>query len=403
MTSTNGESEVQTSFPNLPPFPDDIPTAPLLRLSLAKLMREGFFSTQTSDTTATAAPSSASESESERLFAASKQLGFFYLDLRGCSEGEALLEDADRLFGVGEELFAGMSPEDKETYDFEKKGSYHGYKGMGKAVVDAKGTLDRNEFYNVSKDDLLSISKPPLPSPDVLTSNKSVLTRYATTAHGLTTLILSHISTHLGLPASSDSYLPSFHRINRASGDQIRFLRAPPPPAPRKEDEVSGATAKGDAALGAHTDFGSVTILFNRLGGLQVLMPESASTGSGSGGDTADWRYVRPLPGHAIVNLGDALVKFSRGALRSNVHRVAAAPGLQKEHTKYSLVYFARPEEDIILRPLVGEDQPGEKEVEMTSKEWILRRALGKRVGNFEKVGWAGTQGTEGGRRGVVV
>lgn len=41
------------------------------------------------------------------------------------------------------------------------------------------------------------------------------------------------------------------------------------------------------------------------------------------------WCYVRPLPGHAIVNLGDALVKFSKGGVRSSVHRVVKPPGRQ--------------------------------------------------------------------------
>ena len=43
--------------------------------------------------------------------------------------------------------------EEKEQYDLGKGGaaggSYFGYKGYGMAVVDRKGTADRNEFYNV--------------------------------------------------------------------------------------------------------------------------------------------------------------------------------------------------------------------------------------------------------------
>jgi isopenicillin N synthase-like dioxygenase len=102
------------------------------------------------------------------------------------------------------------------------------------------------------------------------------------------------------------------------------------------------------------------------------------------------WAYVRPLPGHAIINLGDALVKFTSGILRSNTHRVVAPPGAQGDVTRYSLVYFSRPEDEVILRPLrqesgliaerAGVEEEGE---EVSSKEWILRRALGKRVGKY--------------------
>ena len=138
--------------------------------------------------------------------------------------------------------------------------------------------------------------------------------------------------------------------------------------------------------MGEHTDFGSVTILFNRLGGLQVL----------PAGADAEWTYVRPLPGHAIVNLGDALVKFTNGLLRSNIHRVVAPPGEQAACTRYSLVYFARPGDEVVLRRLEGSEcipEGGEDEV-ISSKEWVLRRALGRRggLGSAEYEKSAGTE-----------
>jgi isopenicillin N synthase-like dioxygenase len=84
------------------------------------------------------------------------------------------------------------------------------------------------------------------------------------------------------------------------------------------------------------------------------------------------------------------LVKFSSGNLRSNIHRVVAPPGEQGSVTRYSLVYFCRPEDDVVLKSLV---HGGEKEdEEVTAKEWILRRALGRR----EKEGWEKSAGTEG-------
>ena len=100
---------------------------------------------------------------------------------------------------------------------------------------------------------------------------------------------------------------------------------------------------------------------------------------------------MRPLPGHCIVNLGDAFVKFSDGGLRSNVHRVVAPPGEQGSVERYSLVYFCRPEDDVLLRSLVQGGRVGEDEEEVTAKEWILRRALGRRKVD----GWEESNGTE--------
>lgn len=114
---------------DIPPFPADIPTAPLLRLSLSKLLTHD-------------------PPEIQRLMRASEEIGFFYLDLQDSEHGRGLLDDADALFGVGEELFA-LDLDEKETFDFSSQGSYFGYKGVGKGVVDKEGGLDRNEFFNV--------------------------------------------------------------------------------------------------------------------------------------------------------------------------------------------------------------------------------------------------------------
>jgi isopenicillin N synthase-like dioxygenase len=141
-------------------------------------------------------------------------------------------------------------------------------------------------------------------------------------------------------------------------------------------------------------------VLFNRLGGLQVRLPASIPANAPSCTSPPacaieaklcedGWTYVRPLPGHCIVNLGDALVKFSSGILRSNIHRVVAPPGDQGSVTRYSLVYFCRPEDDVVLRSLVQGGEEDEEEV--TAKEWILRRALGRRRAD----GWKESEGTE--------
>lgn len=66
---------------------------------------------------------------------------------------------------------------------------------------------------------------------------------------------------------------------------------------------------------------------------------------------------------------------------------------------RYSVVHFARPEDEVILKPLEGSaiidarkaDVPDEQEV-INSKDWVLRRAFGRRgVGDWDK-----SEGTEG-------
>jgi isopenicillin N synthase-like dioxygenase len=216
-----------------------------------------------------------------------------------------------------------------------------------------------------------------LPMPDVITRNRPLFQSIMTASHSISLLILQTITERLGLPADS---LTSLHRFDTPSGDLIRIIKSHPPTAP----------TDGSVALPPHTDYGSVTVLFNRLGGLQVLAP----------GET-EWAYVRPLPGHAIVNIGDSLVKFTGGLLRSNFHRIVSPPGEQATLTRYSVLYFCRPNDDVVLRPVAGlqtaraaggaEEEEAE---EITSKQWILRRALGRRA-NLPFVDWDAIGGTE--------
>ncbi|OAQ65285.2 1-aminocyclopropane-1-carboxylate oxidase [Pochonia chlamydosporia 170] len=331
------DSAETTTYKSGPPFPDDVPTAPLLRLSLAKLQAKD-------------------PEEIKRFTSACEDLGFFYLDLRG--PGDKILQQSSDLFDVGKELF-DLPLEEKKKYNFEHLKSYLGYKHMGASVADKHGNLDRNEFYNVGKDDMFEIGEK-WPAPGVLESRRDLIKSFMASAYSIVSLVLELLNDHLALPPGT---LQSMHRLEGHGGDQVRFIKAPPQP---QDDRT--------IALGEHTDFGSVTVLFNRLGGLQVLPP----------GADAEWCYVKPLPGHAIINLGDAMVKFTNGLLRSNIHRVVSPPGEQADSTRYSLVYFNRPEDDVILRRLQNSDRippltTGLVEDEVTSKDWIIRRALGSR------------------------
>ena len=214
------------------------------------------------------------------------------------------------------------------------------------------------------KDDFLGIAKKPFAHPQILLDNASLIKAYMNSSHALVTLILSHLNTHLRLPPNT---LENLHRKSAVSGDQVRLIKSPPqPPSDLR------------TALGKHTDFGSITILFNRLGGLQILPPPSLV----NVGEEPQWTYVKPLAGHCIVNLGDAMVRFTNGLLRSNIHRVVSPPGEKAKETRYSLVYFARPEDEVVLKRLDGSDvippmaEGEEKGQEMSAKDWIELQAM---------------------------
>lgn len=135
-----------------------------------------------------------------------------------------------------------------------------------------------------------------------------------------------------------------------------------------------------------------MTVLFNMLGGLQIYVPEDRV----GPGEQAGWKYVKPEPGMAVFNLGDAFVKWSDGELKSSIHRVAAPPGNQAKYTRYSLAYFTRPNNDVLLKPL-GRKVVYSAEAEKfpTFMEWAMRRAMAGKTDGFKKSDWEKGQGTE--------
>ncbi|KAK7695099.1 hypothetical protein QCA50_002289 [Cerrena zonata] len=133
-------------------------------------------------------------------------------------------------------------------------------------------------------------------------------------------------------------------------------------------------------------------MVHNRLGGLQV-MPRNSD----------QWYYIKPLPRHAVCNVGDTLALFSGGILHSNIHRVMPPPGEQSKYPRYSIAYFCRPGNDVQLRALAPESAaiakaidgapPGQFNPGSTAGEWTARRIRNLRLKS--RAGWVASQGTE--------
>jgi len=121
-----------------------------------------------------------------------------------------------------------------------------------------------------------------------------------------------------------------------------------------------------DITFNGHCDVGTITMLFNIVGGLQILP---------AGGNQSTWLYVRPQPGCAIINIGDSLVEYTGGILRSAVHRVVGAPGEQANAIRQSLALPLRSAHDgfmkrlssSVIPPLSEEEQ---REEVLSVDEW---------------------------------
>lgn len=164
----------------------------------------------------------------------------------------------------------------------------------------------------------------------------------------------------------------SLHRLKDPSSDFLRILRYPGS-RPGTTDNLS---------FPAHKDAVSVALLFTWLGGLQIPRQGAPLTGPNQVAEE-DWRWVKPLPGMAIVNLGDAMEIFTNNVLKSGLHRVVKAPELQAPFDKYSVLIVARPYEKALMKAFESPAIPVDASLKqdqgeiLTSEEWGTAKVKG--------------------------
>jgi len=106
----------------------------------------------------------------------------------------------------------------------------------------------------------------------------------------------------------------------------------------------------GQLRAGAHTDYGSLTILLPQAGsrGLEIL--------SASG----EWRPVPAVPGAFVINIGDLMARWTNDRWVSTLHRVVNPPPQEGgPERRQSFAFFHQPNWDAEIRCLESCLEPG--------------------------------------------
>ena len=142
-----------------------------------------------------------------------------------------------------------------------------------------------------------------------------------------------------------EDWFASRYAPEKESGTTFRFLHYPGQKSELPEEVVRA---------GAHTDYGSMTLLFQQEGeeGLQIYSPVAKK-----------WQPVpfvgadtKKFPGAAppiVVNIADQLSYWTAGLLKLTIHRVVFPPEVQESgKDRYSIVFFSHPNNDTQLEPV---------------------------------------------------
>ncbi|BGP00319.1 Oxidoreductase, 2OG-Fe(II) oxygenase family [Rhodotorula toruloides ATCC 204091] len=294
--------------------------------------------------------SGASSPEQDRVVAqafvdAASQVGFAYVT---GWESVVPAELVQEVFEYNERFF-DLPQEKKDELEYVSSKANRGYLSFGREQAslskdpnqiesEREASRDQKETFEIGND-----SDPQYPEhwpkEEDLPGFKATMNRFHQLCDQLHLRLMSLLAISLSLPP--DFFLPQINGRNHC----LRLLHYPP--VPRK-----GSNNR----IGAHTDFGTTTLLWqDDTGGLEIEGPNGA------------WVPVKPKPGTFVVNFGDILARWSNDRLKSTVHRAVLPPpdsgddegGMTK--TRRSIAYFCNPNPDALISCIPGLEGPSGK------------------------------------------
>ncbi|KAG0149149.1 hypothetical protein CROQUDRAFT_653968 [Cronartium quercuum f. sp. fusiforme G11] len=245
---------------------------------------------------------------------------------------------------------------------------------------------DTKEAFNLGRlslDDGVPVGRSTQLMPSTLQCHLSALYEFQETCRSICVEILELLAISFGLP---EDVFSSQHQANQEDISIIRLLYYPATQPP-----ISASTTESPRIrAGAHSDYGSLTLLIQESDGptgLQVLTSASQSENESEPDNKQQvWKDVAVQPGAILVNIGDALEFWTGGQLKSTIHRV-----IQPTHPKdpnpsrFSIAYFCQPDPNAILSDVLrlDTDQLTKSRLEskgislsetLTSREHLARR-----------------------------
>ncbi|KAJ7490307.1 hypothetical protein B0H11DRAFT_2156573 [Mycena galericulata] len=245
------------------------------------------------------------KSTAREIVSAFKESGFIYLSGHGIPA--STIENA---FTKSAEFFR-MPMDVKDKLAWEDPRSNRGYVKIGRERVtqatDAaeiaalrEKAPDFKETMEIGRD-WDSAWKNQWPNAANAPGFKETMLNFFQTCHQLHVHVMRSIAIGLELEEGF------FDQKIQEQCHNLRLLSYPPIKRALLDNE-------GQARAGAHSDYGTLTLLFqDSVGGLEAQNPH-----------TGVFIPATPIPGTIVVNVGDLLARWSNDVLRSTLHRVVA-------------------------------------------------------------------------------
>lgn len=287
-----------------------------------------------------------------KIVHASSTQGFLMFEGHGFTQAEI-----DMLFQFSHDYF-NLPTEEKNKCPIEKDNT--GYTGMGVENLEEddldRGYGDPKEGFNFANLDL-NTGRPNQKIPEFWSDKMDVISNTVLKLRIALKKSLRLMARGLeieGVDGIDAEWFVERHHDDHFSGTTFRFLHYPSP-VPSGASEAEKSKFKDLNVAGAHTDYGTVTLLFQKEeeSGLQLYSQI-----------TKRWENVPYIPaspkyqakGEAaplIVNIADQLCYWTNGHLKSTIHRVRFPRELlDSGKDRYSIVLFCHPGDNTLLEPV---------------------------------------------------
>jgi isopenicillin N synthase-like dioxygenase len=249
-----------------------------------------------------------------------EDFGFIYL--KNHSVPQSVI---DELFARSVEFFDLPHPRKTEA---------GGYRGAGLSGLDPSKPTDVKERFRAPYDSNL----PPGYWPDRLPNFREAISVFHEAGLLVLRQVMRSVALTLGLP---EEYFDAAHEPHSGA---VMLLHYPP---------ITEPLLPGQLRSGAHTDFGTMTLLVHHgsAEGLEIQRPDGT------------WLHAPSIPGAAIVNVGDLLTRWTNGQLRSVLHRVVPPDGRAAQRSRYSATLFYEPRHEVVISCLEPCQSPTKAEL----------------------------------------
>ncbi|KAI9497690.1 hypothetical protein BDB00DRAFT_803633 [Zychaea mexicana] len=295
--------------------------------------------------------SNRSSTIAQEVLYACKTIGFFYV-----INHEIPKEMVDNAFALSKKFY-DLPLEKKDKFYIKNNRGYTGL-FVQKLDPDTQKQGDHKEAFNFGP---FVNGEYNYPLPEVFEESKSEIESFSRACHGTITHILEAFAIALQIPEEEGGreYFSRTHQYDEPKcGETLRFLKYP---------RGAESTYKEPVRAGAHTDYGSITLLFQKdIGGLEVQASRT------------EWISAPIIDDAILVNVGGVMEYWTNGLFKSTMHRVCFMPEHQT-NDRYSIACFGQPKRDVQLKVIpsniVPKERPTFKEIPAHLNDKLLTSA----------------------------